>query len=81
MQVLLNGQEYYQVREALEAVGISRATYFRWVRQARTPDTNQKDRNGRRLFTAEEVERLRRIAQHVIRGQDRLPILWSETPE
>jgi len=59
-------QTLYRIGEALRIAQVSRATYFRWVRSGRVPDTRFKDRNGRRVFTPEELRRLTRTAEHLI---------------
>lgn len=60
------GAQLYRIGEALRAAGVSRATYFRWLKQGRVADTRYKDRNGRRLFTEAELDGLRTIAGRVI---------------
>ena len=42
--------------EALELAGLSRSTYFRWVREGRIRDVEYRDRNRRRVFTQEELQ-------------------------
>jgi DNA-binding transcriptional MerR regulator len=59
-------QTLYRIGEALRIAQVSRATYFRWVRSGRVPDTRFKDRNGRRVFTPEELRDLTRTAEHLI---------------
>ena len=66
MPVTLQGVTLYRISEALDRAGVSRATYFRWVRHGRVRDCRYKDRNGRRLFTSEEVHALERVAHHLI---------------
>jgi DNA-binding transcriptional MerR regulator len=69
--VTLQGVTLYRISEALERAGVSRATYFRWVRHGRVSDCRYKDRNGRRLFTHEEVRALERVAHHLIESPQR----------
>ena len=69
MRLIIDGIELYPIGEALQQVGVSRATYFRWVRNGRVSDTKYKDRNGRRVFTSEEIEELKRVAHHLIPSQ------------
>ncbi len=66
MPVLIRDQTMYRIGEALVTAGVSRATFFRWVRQGRVGDTRFKDRNGRRLFTREELEALRAFALRLV---------------
>jgi hypothetical protein len=55
MPILVDGQKFYRIGEALAAASLSRATYFRWLKQGRLRDTHFKDRNGRRIFTGPEL--------------------------
>jgi DNA-binding transcriptional MerR regulator len=66
MPLVIDGMELYRIGEALHEAGLSRATYFRWVKQGKVLDTRFKDRNGRRVFTSEELEELKRISQRLI---------------
>lgn len=65
MPVELQGRMLYTIGEALSKAGLSRSTYFRWVRLGRIHDTQFKDRNGRRVFTHEELEELGRVTQQL----------------
>lgn len=55
----------FSIGEALARAGLSRSTYFRWVRSGRIPDTQFKDRNGRRVFTEDEVDLLNNVANQL----------------
>jgi hypothetical protein len=66
MPLLIEGQKLYRIGEALTAAPVSRATYFRWLKQHRIADTRYRDRNGRRLFTEEELETLKHEAQRLV---------------
>jgi DNA-binding transcriptional MerR regulator len=68
MPVTINGIMLYRIGEALATAGVSRATYFRWVKDRRFPDAHYRDRNGRRLFTAEEVRALKGAAEQLLSG-------------
>lgn len=63
--VRLRDRVMFSIGEALSRVGVSRSTYFRWVRLGRIPDTQFKDRNGRRVFTEEEVDLLSHVANEL----------------
>lgn len=65
MPLVIKGKTYYRTHEALALAGISRATWYRWKAARLVKDAKQKDRRGWRLFTLEEVERLREFAQQV----------------
>lgn len=58
MPVKLNGQTYYQTSEACRKAGISKATFFRWLREGVIKDVAHKDRRGWRLFTEQDIERI-----------------------
>ena len=58
MPVKLNGQTYYRTSEACRKAGISKATFFRWLREGILEDVAHKDRRGWRLFTEQDIERI-----------------------
>jgi hypothetical protein len=64
--LVIEGKILYRIGEALSTVSLSRATYFRWLKQGRLRDTHFKDRNGRRVFTQDELEELKREAQRLV---------------
>ncbi len=59
----INNKTYYLTSEACEMAGISRGSLFRWIREEIIPDVELKDRNGWRLFSEEEVKKLKAEAQ------------------
>ncbi|MGH8529409.1 MAG: MerR family transcriptional regulator [Nevskiales bacterium] len=54
---------FFSAQEAAKAAGISKATLLRWIKGGRIGDAAKRDRNGWRLFTDREVQRIRRVAQ------------------
>lgn len=68
MPIQIEGKVFYRIGEALAAAGVSRATYFRWVKEGRFPDANYRDRNGRRVFTTEELQALKSAAHRLTTG-------------
>jgi len=58
MPLTINGKTYYRTAEACRLVGISKNTFFRWVREKQFPDVRYRDKRGWRLFTDDEVNRL-----------------------
>ena len=66
MPLKINGITYYKTNEACKMAGISRATFFRWVKEGAIEDVSRKDRRGWRLFTEEEIEKLKEEANKVI---------------
>jgi excisionase family DNA binding protein len=65
MTISLDGKIYYRTAEACKLAGISRNTYFRWLREGLLPDVGMRDRRGWRLFTEEDLLRLRGEANRV----------------
>ena len=59
MPVTINSKTYYRTAEVCRIVGISRNTFFRWVRNGSFVDVGKVDRRGWRLFTEEDLERLK----------------------
>lgn len=66
MPLVIEGRKLYRIGEALASASVSRATYFRWLKLGRLRDTQFKDRNGRRVFTEEELQGLRHEAQRLV---------------
>ncbi len=63
--IKINGREYYQTNEACIMAGITKNTFLRWVSRGILCDVSQRDRRGWRLFTAEDIERLKAEANKV----------------
>lgn len=59
MPVTMNGKTYYFSAEACEMACTNRNTYLRWVREKKFTDVVHRDRNGWRLFTEDDVQRLK----------------------
>jgi predicted site-specific integrase-resolvase len=60
----INGQMYYKTSEACKKTGISRATLFRWLKIG-ILEKYYKDRRGWRLFTEEDLSRIRAEARKI----------------
>lgn len=75
MPIELDGKKVYRIGEALETAGLSRSTYFRWVRESRVHDTKYRDRTGRRVFTPEELDALRAEARQLVPASPQLSLL------
>ena len=65
MPVEIEGKRFYRTNEALKIIGISKATWFRWLKEKKVEDVAHKDIRGWRLFTDEEVERIRKYANTI----------------
>jgi len=59
MPVRINGQTYYQTAEACRIAGISKNTFLRWVREGMFADVELRDRRGWRLFSNDDLDRLK----------------------
>ena len=59
MPIKLNGETYYWAAEACQIAGTSKNTFLRWVKEGRFADVQHRDRRGWRLFTKDELERLK----------------------
>ena len=75
MPTIMNGKTYYRTAEVCQIVGISRSTFFRWLRQGAFTDVSNVDRRGWRLFTEDDLARLKaevnQVQPHIseIRGK------------
>ena len=67
MPVTVNGQTYYRTAEVCRMVGISRTTLFRWLKEGPSREIENRDRRGWRLFTEDEIARLKAEANLVSR--------------
>jgi hypothetical protein len=65
MSVVIEGKKYYKTQEACKKAGISRATFFRWLKKGTFQDVAQRDRRGWRLFTDEDIKRLKKEANKI----------------
>jgi DNA-binding transcriptional MerR regulator len=63
----LDGQTFYNTGEACRLAGANRDTFLRWVRQSKFTDVEYRDRNGWRLFTDDDIQRLKARVKHVER--------------
>ena len=66
MPLEINGQTYYQTSEALRLIGISRTTFYRWLKEDKIKDAGQKDRNGKRLFSENDIRQIKEYTETII---------------
>ena len=66
MAIKINGQMYYRTLEACHMAGVSRATLFRWLKAGILEDAMPRDRKGWRLFTENDINRIKSEATRVI---------------
>jgi excisionase family DNA binding protein len=67
MPVALNGQTFYRTSEVCRMVGIGKTTLLRWLRDGIIEEAEHRDRRGWRLFTEDEVNRLKAEANRTIK--------------
>ncbi len=65
MPTVINRKTYYRTSEACHTAGVSRSTFFRWLKMGVLEDVPHKDRRGWRLFTEHDVNRLRDEANKI----------------
>jgi len=63
MPTTIRGTKYYRTAEACDMAGISKNTFFRWLRNGEFEDVATTDRHGWRLFNEADLERLCNKAQ------------------
>ena len=51
---------YLKTTEAAKVLGISKQTLLRWFSEGRVSDVEKRDRNGWRLFTDQDISRIRK---------------------
>ena len=55
----IKGKTYYRTSEACKLAGVSKATFFRWIKEGILEDVGRKDRNGWRLFTQKDINKIK----------------------
>ncbi len=65
MPTTIRGITYYRTAEACRVAGISKNTFFRWLRSGEFEDVATADRHGWRLFSDADIERLYEKAQRI----------------
>ena len=64
MPMEVDGQMYYRTLETCKKTGVSRATLFRWLK-AGILEKHHKDRRGWRVFTEEDLNKIRAEAKRI----------------
>ena len=59
MSMTIDSNRYYRTAEACKLAGISKITYQRWIREGQIPDVALRDRRGWRLFTEDDLLKLK----------------------
>ena len=70
MSLKLEEQNLFSISEACKIAGISRPTFLRWVQQGKFTDVQYRDRNGWRLFTKDDISRLKSRVDQVSANRD-----------
>jgi DNA-binding transcriptional MerR regulator len=65
MPITISGKTYFRTIEVCRMVGLSRNTLFRWLREGTFADVESVDRRGWRLFTEDDINRLKVEANRV----------------
>jgi predicted site-specific integrase-resolvase len=65
----IDGHRYYGTAEACSVAGISKDTLLRWVRTGQFEDVKFRDRHGWRLFTDDDLSRLKAKVNHLYVGR------------
>ena len=65
MPINADGETYYTTSEACKKAGIGRSTFLRWVKEGIVKDVTHADRRGWRLFTEEDIIRIKAEATRI----------------
>lgn len=65
MPVTINGQIYYRTAEVYRIIGISRTSFFRWLKGGILEEAKHRDRRGWRLFTEDQISRMKSEANRI----------------
>jgi DNA-binding transcriptional MerR regulator len=65
MPVTVDSETFFRTTEACQMAGISRATLFRWLSEGIVVDTMRKDRKGWRLFSEQDITRIKAEANRI----------------
>jgi predicted site-specific integrase-resolvase len=66
MPIKINGQTYYRTADVYRRLGLSRATFFRWLKVGVVKEARRRDRRGWRLFTDDEIDALKAEVNRII---------------
>jgi len=65
MPISADGKTYHTTSEALKRAGIGKSTFLRWVKAGIIGDVRHADRRGWRLFTEEDISRIKAEAGRI----------------
>jgi hypothetical protein len=66
---MVESKKYYRTAEVCREAGISKPTFFRWLRQGTFNDAKRRDLRGWRLFTRKEVDTIVMQATRINEGE------------
>jgi len=61
----IDGQIYYRAHEVCTMNRISKSTLLRWIRNGIIEDTSRRDWRGWRLFSQDELQRIKEVANTI----------------
>ena len=62
MAMEINNTTYYLITEACKIAGISRGTLLLWIKKGKIKDAELVNRNGWRLFSEKEIQKIKTVA-------------------
>ena len=65
MPINVDGDTFYTTTEACNRAGIGKSTFLRWVKMGIIADVIHADRRGWRLFTEEDIDRIKAEANRI----------------
>ena len=66
MPLTISGKKFYRTQEALHLMGLPRSTFFKWLKEDKIKDAQYKDINGWRLFSDEEIKKIKKYKETLI---------------
>jgi DNA-binding transcriptional MerR regulator len=60
--LIINGKVYYRVSEVCKELGIFKNTLYIWERKGKIPKAHRDPMSGWRLYTKEDIKRIRKIS-------------------
>ena len=65
MPITINGDTFHRAAEVCKIVGVSKNTLLRWIKDKKFADVEYRDRRGWRLFTQDDLRRLKEEVNRV----------------
>jgi hypothetical protein len=59
VSIVIDGNKFYRTAEACCLAGTNRMTFLRWVRENKCDDVCYRDLNGWRLFSEQDIKKLK----------------------